>query len=73
MYKFVVRKCHSEKKSRDYVALVADLGYRSLILLFNSAQIAEVCGMSIRELTAYFDSKPVGTEFEVAAYSPEEL
>ena len=44
----VVKKFNKEKK--QYIALVVDLGYAQKYLSFNPQGIAEICGVSVREL-----------------------
>lgn len=45
---FVVRK--TNKNGRLYNALVAKLGYREAFISFDDNLIAELCGVSLREL-----------------------
>jgi hypothetical protein len=44
----VIKKAN--KAGRDYLALVVDLGYAVKVLSFNPQDIAEICGVSVREL-----------------------
>lgn len=43
------------KNGNEYVALVVDLGYRKAVLTFDRSLIAELYGMSIRELYESID------------------
>lgn len=44
----VVKKLNKDKK--QYIALVVDLGYAQKMLSFNPQEIAEICGVAVREL-----------------------
>lgn len=44
----VIRKYNKDNK--QYIALIVDLGYVRKFLSFNPQEIAEICGLSVREL-----------------------
>lgn len=44
----IVKKMNKEKKA--YIALLVDLEYTQKVLSFNPQDIAEICGLSVREL-----------------------
>lgn len=46
--KVIVQK--KNKEGRDYVVMEADLGYRKAAITFDRALIAELLGISIKEL-----------------------
>lgn len=45
-----VTKQISKKSGNAYFALIADIGYRKLYLNMQTDILAELCGMSVREL-----------------------
>ena len=45
-----VTKQISKKSGNAYFALIADIGYRKLYLNMQTDTLAELCGMSVREL-----------------------
>lgn len=47
--KVTVQK-RKNKEDNEYVAMIVDLGYRKAILTVDRGLIAEVCGISIKEL-----------------------
>lgn len=49
----VVKKMNKDKKA--YIALLVDLGYTQKVLSFNSQDIAEICGISVRDLYTQLD------------------
>lgn len=44
----VIKKLNKDKKA--YLALVVDLEYTQKVLSFNPQDIAEICGISVKEL-----------------------
>ena len=46
---YVVKKV-GKKSGREYIALECDLGYAVKVLTFDEHLIAELCGVSVREL-----------------------
>ena len=56
--KIIYKKAVGEKSGKPYNCIAVDLGYREVVLTFDSAVIAELLDCSPRELA----NKPVGTE-----------
>lgn len=44
----IIKKLNKDKKA--YIALLVDLEYTQKVLSFNPQDIAEICGLSVREL-----------------------
>lgn len=61
MQKYYVERCYSEKKDFHYCVLKADLGYARKFLCSDSGTLAELLGLSVREMM----SAPVGTTWDL--------
>ena len=67
MPKIYVKCCESTKTKKPFVALVCDLGYRTVYLSFDRATISEISGLPI----PYLLDMEVG--FEVCLGSVEQV
>lgn len=60
-YNLVVEYKQSDKTGKYYYCLSLDLGYRTVALSFEPAVIAEILGVSVREIYDIKDSRIVGS------------
>lgn len=47
--KVTVQK-NKSKEGKEYIAMNVDLGYRKAVITFDKYLIAEICGISVKEL-----------------------
>lgn len=57
--KLFVEKKVSKKSENEYTGLYVDLGYRTIAITMDTATIAEVADMTIRQLNELETNKPI--------------